>query len=72
MLQTEFIKQYCDNSNMTEQQIFDVGLFAIPCDCGADNCKGWAMIDRDQIEAHDYLCVEKCKTQNGMAGLSSI
>ena len=67
MLQTEFIKQYCENSNMTERQLFDMGLFAIPCDCEEDNCKGWAMIAREAFDFRlNLYSINKADFFNGV------
>ena len=43
MTQSEFIKQYCEKSKTSEKELNDNGLFAVPCNCSEDNCKGWAM-----------------------------
>jgi len=56
-LQSEFIKNYCNKSKITEKQLIDLGLFAMPCDCEDGGGKGhWAMIKReflrDQIELY--------------------
>ena len=49
LLQTAFIKQYCINSEISEKQLLEMGLFAIPCDCGEDNCEGWQMATMDSL-----------------------
>ena len=38
--QSEFIKNYCRRSGISEKELNRLGLFAIPCDCGEDNCPG--------------------------------
>lgn len=43
MTQTEFIKMYCKNSKITDEEFNKEGLFAIPCNCGDADCEGWAM-----------------------------
>jgi len=49
MLQSEFIKQYCDGSKMTEVEILSHGLVAIPCDCEEEICKKWQMVDKNRF-----------------------
>jgi len=56
MTQSEFIKQYCENSNLTEERLNELGLFAMPCDCKqSEDCKGWAMKTREELKAHIEL-----------------
>lgn len=59
MLQTDFIRQYCKNSSITEKELNQLGLFAIPCDCDDKECQGWAMITRENIEGHVKTDVNK-------------
>ncbi len=39
----EFEKAYAFRSDMTPGQVAEMGLVAMPCACGEDGCKGWAM-----------------------------
>ena len=39
----EFEKAYAFRSDMTPDQVAELGLVAMPCDCDEDDCKGWAM-----------------------------
>lgn len=56
MTQSEFIKQYCERSNITEEKLNELGQFAIPCDCEqTEDCNGWAMIGRANIKSHIEL-----------------
>ena len=55
--QSEFIKQYCLNSNITEQELNSLGTFAAPCRCIAEDCKGWAMISKNTAKDHFQLYV---------------
>ena len=71
MLQSEFIKRYCENSEITEQVLFEMGLFAVPCDCGEKVCWGWAMESRQTIHNHVRLNIKYAKlkihVENGVA-----
>lgn len=58
MTQSEFIKQYCENSKITEQKLMELRQFAVPCDCGEENCTGWAMISRENLKDHVNLYVK--------------
>lgn len=57
MLQSEFIKRFCSNSEKTEKEIFDLDLVAVPCDCKEAGCLGWAMIYRVTMKIHGELYV---------------
>ena len=52
MTQSEFIKIYCKNSNITEKRLNDLGQFAIKCECGDEDCPRWAMISKENIKSH--------------------
>ena len=52
MLITDFIKEYCKNSKITEERLIELNLVALPCNCGEDNCKGFAMVHRENITQH--------------------
>ena len=45
----EFEKAYAFRSDMTPDQVAELGLAAMPCDCGEDDCKGWAMQNASNI-----------------------
>lgn len=49
MTQSEFIKQYCERSKITEESLNKAGQFAIPCECEEVDCQGWAMISKEQL-----------------------
>jgi len=61
MTQSEFIKQYCENSNIDEKVLNGLWQFAIPCECGSDDCGWWVMIkkDYDTIKNHIDLHFRK-------------
>lgn len=59
LTQTQFIKEYCDRSKITEQELNDLGRFAIPCDCEDESCNGWAMIGRGSIHSHVELYINE-------------
>ena len=52
LTQTDFIKSYCNNSTITEKKLNEMGMFAIPCECGGPECKGWAMITKGTLKTH--------------------
>jgi hypothetical protein len=51
----EFEKQYAARSGITVEELRELGLVVLPCDCGAENCQGWAVVHRDNIETHVRL-----------------
>lgn len=56
MTQSEFIKLYCERSNITEEQLNELGQFAVPCDCKqTEDCKGWAMLSMENLKSHIEL-----------------
>lgn len=57
MIQSEFIKKYCEKSNITEERANELGLFAMPCDCEDEDCKGWAMVTKEGLKAHVELYI---------------
>jgi len=48
----EFEAYYIANSGITLAQLRSLGRCAIPCDCGAPECRGWQMI---HVEFKHYL-----------------
>ena len=38
MLQSEFIKMYCENSNITEARLLELKQYALPCYCKDEDC----------------------------------
>lgn len=46
---------FCTNSKITEKQLEELGLFAIPCSCEQSDCRGWAMITMENIRNHIKL-----------------
>ncbi len=57
MTQSEFIKKYCDirtglfgiSSKNIEQELNNIGQFAVPCYCGKVGCHGWAMTSMENF-----------------------
>jgi hypothetical protein len=47
--QTEFIKQFCENSDITEKELNELGKFAFPCDCDEEVCQGWEMLSLENF-----------------------
>lgn len=39
----EFEASYADKSGLTLNQLHELGGRGAPCDCDADNCRGWQM-----------------------------
>ncbi len=39
----EFEKGYAERSHLTLEELHNLGLFPVLCDCGDENCKGWTM-----------------------------
>lgn len=61
MTQSEFIKDYCERSKMTEKQLNKLGLFSVPCNCSVGKsikCNGWTMITRENLKTHIDLYVK--------------
>jgi hypothetical protein len=48
MTKEEFILGYCNRSNITIEQFNDT-FVALPCNCGDDSCRGWAVINNSKI-----------------------
>jgi hypothetical protein len=61
--QSEFIKDYCDKSDMTEKELNKLGLFAVPCNCGESDCRGWAMITKVNLKTHSKLYLDLKKNE---------
>ncbi len=59
MTQSEFIKNYADRSGVTESRLNELGQFAFPCECDAQECQGWAMISKKTLEDHVNLYLGK-------------
>ena len=49
---TTFVKNYCKRSKLSEDRLLELGLFPIPCNCGEDDCLGWAMITKEELKSH--------------------
>ena len=45
MTKDGFEENYARNSNMTVEELHNLGLHAYPCNCGMPDCYGWQMID---------------------------
>jgi len=59
MTQSEFIRNYCQKSDTSEKKLNELGLFAVPYDCGNEDCDGWAMISRENAKTHLNLYVSE-------------
>lgn len=47
----QFIEEYCVESGISWDELSQWRV-AVPCDCGEDVCKGWAMVPRPAVEDH--------------------
>lgn len=59
MTRDEFIQQYAPGQNVSREfstlgfvTIAGTVRNALPCACGEDGCKGWAMVGADSIDSH--------------------
>ena len=44
MTKEAFEQGYAERSNLTIEQLHELGLKATPCDCDDPHCQGWAII----------------------------
>ena len=53
MTKEQFIDGYCKRSGIT-RGFYDSNFVALRCDCGEDNCSGWAAVgnNEEQIRRH--------------------
>lgn len=65
MTQGEFIKEYCDESNLLEADLFDkFRMFAVPCFCAdGGGEQHWGMIRRQDVEHHFEFCYAELEVQ---------
>jgi len=61
MNESEFERKYAKRSKTTVKRLHELGLFAVPCDCGNKLCKGWAMITRENLKSHVELYLTEQK-----------
>lgn len=52
MTQSDFIKKYCEDSNITEEFLNKRGWFSVLCECQYEKCQGWAMVKKENLEDH--------------------
>ncbi len=53
MTKEEFEKYYANNCGFTVQELHNQGLYAEPCDCDYEKCKGWQMVfKKENNEIH--------------------
>lgn len=50
----EFEKRWMKNSGISEEE-FREEWVSLPCDCGEDRCKGWAVISNDDLSIRTHL-----------------
>lgn len=43
MTKEEFESKYAERSGITVEWLHEHGRFAVPCECGHSDCKGWQM-----------------------------
>ena len=60
MTKEQFISGYCERSHITRES-FDKYQVALPCDCEADICNGWAAVSNkpDFIKDHIMLYTQE-------------
>jgi len=51
----EFETFYAKNSNVSEEEIDEMGFFAVSCDCGDDTCRGWKMTTKWQQDMDETM-----------------
>ena len=61
IIQSEFIRLYCDNSNLSEKRLNELGQFSVACDCEENDCCGWAMVSRNSVKSHVNLYIKENK-----------
>ena len=56
MTKEDFIKQYCKNCNITEEELLKTQV-VLPCNCMEQGCEGWAVVSNNElsIKAHNEL-----------------
>ncbi len=47
MTKSEFEQRFAERSKTTVEGLNSRGYYAVPCDCDADCCRGWAMTHID-------------------------
>ncbi len=59
----EFVAGYCERSRISKE-FYDHHFVALPCDCGADKCKGWATVRNtpEMVELHNSLYAPRSAT----------
>lgn len=55
MTKAEFTKAWCKRSGIAIDQLEKLGLVPVPCNCDASNCRGWAMVSKENAEIHKDL-----------------
>lgn len=54
----EFIKEYCEKSNVSWDELKKTQVI-LPCSCNDESCKGWAVVNNDtiSIKTHNNIYV---------------
>lgn len=61
MTKEEFETNYAHRSGMFVEDLRALGLFAIPCDCENEGCKGWQMVSQVQLDVrHSPIEENRC------------
>lgn len=58
MTREEFIQGYCERSKIDRERLFK-SRRVIPCDCGDESCRGWAMVPVSWCESIEPKLEEK-------------
>ncbi len=63
MTRTEFVRAYALRSDLSDKWarlgMIDIDghtMIALPCACGKDGCKGWAMVSASGVLHHLQFC----------------
>ena len=54
MTKSEFIQRYSSNSGKPIAHLLS-RMVALPCQCGEDNCPGWGMVIRDEMNIKTHM-----------------
>ena len=54
MTKEEFIKSYCDKSDMTKEELLESQV-VLPCKCDYEGCNGWAVVSNSELSIKAHL-----------------
>jgi len=50
----EFERRYAERSGITVAELYALGRYALPCDCGEPGCEGWQMAHGELERVEEY------------------